>query len=113
MLQSLPKLAFPGGALIGCSPGFMNVPKVKGTHNAMKTGMLAAESAFEALSKSSPDDKGILSTSFCGIDYDFATQDISHILYTATFLQQPYCCMMGINHSKNVAINHSNHFEIT
>lgn len=36
----------------------MNVPKVKGTHNAMKTGMLAAESAFECLSKCSPDDKG-------------------------------------------------------
>ncbi len=52
-LQSIPKLAFPGGALIGCSPGFMNVPKVKGTHNAMKTGMLAAESAFEALTKDS------------------------------------------------------------
>lgn len=51
-IQSIPKLAFPGGALIGCSPGFMNVPKVKGTHNAMKTGMLAAESAFEALTKS-------------------------------------------------------------
>ena len=51
-LQSIPKIAFPGGALIGCSPGFMNVPKVKGTHNAMKTGMLAAESAFETLSKS-------------------------------------------------------------
>ena len=50
--QSIPKLAFPGGALIGCSPGFMNVPKVKGTHNAMKTGMLAAESAFEELTKS-------------------------------------------------------------
>ena len=51
-IQSIPKLVFPGGALIGCSPGFMNVPKVKGTHNAMKTGMLAAESAFEALTKS-------------------------------------------------------------
>ncbi len=37
---------------MGCSPGFMNVPKVKGTHNAMKTGMLAAESAFEALTNS-------------------------------------------------------------
>ena len=36
---------------MGCSPGFMNVPKIKGTHNAMKSGMLAAESAFEALSK--------------------------------------------------------------
>ncbi|XP_046852377.1 electron transfer flavoprotein-ubiquinone oxidoreductase, mitochondrial-like [Xenia sp. Carnegie-2017] len=48
-LQSIPELAFPGGALIGCSPGFMNVPKVKGTHNAMKSGIVAAECAFEAL----------------------------------------------------------------
>lgn len=50
-IQSLPKLHFPGGALIGCSAGFVNVPKIKGTHNAMKTGMLAAESAFESLTK--------------------------------------------------------------
>lgn len=50
-IQSIPKLAFPGGALIGCSPGFMNVPKIKGTHTAMKSGMLAAECAFEALSR--------------------------------------------------------------
>ncbi len=48
-LQSVPKLAFPGGALIGCSAGFVNVPRIKGTHNAMKTGMLAAEAAFEAI----------------------------------------------------------------
>jgi electron-transferring-flavoprotein dehydrogenase len=48
-LQSVPKLAFPGGALIGCAAGFMNVPRIKGTHNAMKTGMLAAEAAFAAL----------------------------------------------------------------
>ncbi len=47
--QSVPKLSFPGGALIGCSAGFVNVPRIKGTHNAMKTGMLAAETAFEAL----------------------------------------------------------------
>uniref|UniRef100_A0A667ZYM7 Electron transfer flavoprotein-ubiquinone oxidoreductase n=1 Tax=Myripristis murdjan TaxID=586833 RepID=A0A667ZYM7_9TELE len=45
-IQSIPKLTFPGGMLIGCSPGFMNVPKIKGTHTAMKSGMLAAESAF-------------------------------------------------------------------
>ena len=45
----MPKLAFPGGALVGCSPGFMNVPKIKGSHNAMKSGMIAAEAAFEAL----------------------------------------------------------------
>ncbi|MDE2182978.1 MAG: electron transfer flavoprotein-ubiquinone oxidoreductase [Alphaproteobacteria bacterium] len=48
-LQSVPKLAFPGGALIGCAAGFMNVPRIKGTHNAMKSGMLAAESVFAAL----------------------------------------------------------------
>lgn len=45
-LQSIPKLTFPGGLLIGCSPGFMNVPKIKGTHTAMKSGMLAAEAIF-------------------------------------------------------------------
>jgi electron-transferring-flavoprotein dehydrogenase len=48
-LQSVPKLVFPGGALIGCGAGFMNVPRIKGSHNAMKTGMLAAEAAFAAL----------------------------------------------------------------
>jgi len=44
--QSLPKLTFPGGCLIGCSAGFMNVPKIKGTHTAMKSAMLAAEAVF-------------------------------------------------------------------
>jgi electron-transferring-flavoprotein dehydrogenase len=48
-LQSLPKLAFPGGALIGCSAGVVNVPRIKGSHNAMKTGMLAAEAAVAAV----------------------------------------------------------------
>ncbi len=48
-LQSIPKLTVPGGALIGCSAGFVNVPRIKGTHNAMKSGMLAAEAAFEAI----------------------------------------------------------------
>ncbi len=47
--QSVPKLAFPGGCLIGCTAGFLNVPKIKGSHTAMKTGMLAAEAAFAAL----------------------------------------------------------------
>ncbi len=47
--QSVPKLTFPGGALIGCSAGFVNVPRIKGSHNAMKTGMLAAEAVFNAL----------------------------------------------------------------
>jgi electron-transferring-flavoprotein dehydrogenase len=47
--QSVPKLAFPGGALIGCAAGFMNVPRIKGSHNAVLSGMLAAEQVAEAL----------------------------------------------------------------
>lgn len=47
--QSIPKLTFPGGALIGCSAGFVNVPRIKGSHTAMKSGMLAAEAAFAAV----------------------------------------------------------------
>ena len=48
-IQSLPKLFFPGGALIGDAAGFLNVPKIKGTHTAMKSGMIAAEAVFSAL----------------------------------------------------------------
>ena len=47
--QAIPRLAFPGGALIGCAAGFLNVPRIKGSHTAMKSGMLAAEAAFEAI----------------------------------------------------------------
>ena len=47
--QAIPQLAFRGGALIGCSAGFVNVPRIKGSHTAMKSGMLAAEAAFEAI----------------------------------------------------------------
>ncbi len=47
--QSIPKLVFPGGALIGCTAGFLNVPRIKGSHTAMKSGMLAAEAAFAAV----------------------------------------------------------------
>lgn len=49
--QSVPKLTFPGGALIGCSAGFVNVPRIKGSHNAMKTGMMAAEAAVAAIAE--------------------------------------------------------------
>jgi electron-transferring-flavoprotein dehydrogenase len=47
--QAIPELAFPGGALIGCAAGFMNVPRIKGSHNAMLSGMMAAEAAFDAV----------------------------------------------------------------
>ncbi|MGD1956672.1 MAG: electron transfer flavoprotein-ubiquinone oxidoreductase [Sphingomonadales bacterium] len=59
-LQSIPKLVFPGGALIGCAAGFVNVPRIKGSHKAMKSGMLAAEAAFEKL-KSGANDNAELS----------------------------------------------------
>ena len=47
--QSIPKLTFPGGALVGCSAGFVNVIKVKGTHTAIKSGMLAGEAVYDKL----------------------------------------------------------------
>ncbi len=48
-INALPKLTFPGGCLIGCDAGFLNASRIKGSHAAMKSGMLAAEAAFEAL----------------------------------------------------------------
>lgn len=53
-LQALPKLCFPGGILIGDSAGFINVPKVKGVHNAIKSGMLGATAIISAIEKNSP-----------------------------------------------------------
>ncbi|NND54647.1 MAG: electron transfer flavoprotein-ubiquinone oxidoreductase [Gammaproteobacteria bacterium] len=55
-LQSLPELVFPGGLMAGCEAGFLNGAKIKGSHTAMKTGMLAAESVFAALQSAAPDD---------------------------------------------------------
>jgi len=58
--QSLPRLIFPGGALIGCSAGMVNLPRIKGSHNAMKSGMLAAEAAFNAITDTSPEKAKLL-----------------------------------------------------
>ena len=55
--QSVPKLVFPGGALIGCAAGFVNVPRIKGSHNAMLSGMLAAEHAAAALAAGRANDE--------------------------------------------------------
>ncbi|WP_035058911.1 electron transfer flavoprotein-ubiquinone oxidoreductase [Andreprevotia chitinilytica] len=56
-VQSLPKLAFPGGVVLGCAAGMVNVPRIKGSHNAMKSGMLAAEAAFEAIAAGRSNDE--------------------------------------------------------
>jgi len=58
-LQSVPQLHFPGGALIGCSAGFVNIAKIKGTHNAMKSGMVAAEAAFGAVTSESAEERKV------------------------------------------------------
>ena len=55
--QSVPKLSFPGGALIGCAAGFVNVPRIKGVHNAMGTGMLAAEHVASAIAADRANDE--------------------------------------------------------
>jgi electron-transferring-flavoprotein dehydrogenase len=55
--QSVPKLSFPGGALIGCAAGFVNVPRIKGSHNAMLSGMLAAEHVADALAEGRGNDE--------------------------------------------------------
>ncbi|MFQ5547498.1 MAG: electron transfer flavoprotein-ubiquinone oxidoreductase [Woeseia sp.] len=60
-LQSLPRLVFPGGLLVGCDAGFLNTVKIKGAHTAIKTGMLAAESVFSALGEGD-DGYGVLDT---------------------------------------------------
>lgn len=58
--QSVPQLYFPGGVLVGCSAGFVNVPKIKGTHTAMKSGILAAESIFKEIGSLDPVEEGDL-----------------------------------------------------
>ena len=73
--QSVPKLAFPGGALIGCAAGFMNVPRIKGSHNAILSGMLAAEQVGEALKAGRANDE------LAGYDASWRNSDIGRDLW--------------------------------
>lgn len=73
--QSVPKLSFPGGALIGCSAGFVNLPRIKGSHNAMKTGMLAAEAAAAALKA------GRAGDTLCDYDAGYASSWVAKDLH--------------------------------
>ncbi|HEY0842203.1 electron transfer flavoprotein-ubiquinone oxidoreductase [Methylotenera sp.] len=59
-VQAWPEFIFPGGALIGCSAGMVNVPRIKGSHNAMKSGMLAAEAVFNAVTQADKQDSRLL-----------------------------------------------------
>ncbi len=62
--QSIPKVVFPGGLIIGCSAGFLNVPKIKGSHTAMKSGMLAAETIVEHFNAATPLTSGMELSSY-------------------------------------------------
>ncbi len=75
--QSVPKLAFPGGALIGCSAGFVNVPRIKGSHNAMKTGMMAAEAAVAAVKAGREGD--VLSAYETAYENSWVYQDLKRV----------------------------------
>ncbi|MBY0408212.1 MAG: electron transfer flavoprotein-ubiquinone oxidoreductase, partial [Rickettsiales bacterium] len=75
--QSIPKLVFPGGAFIGCSAGFVNVAKIKGSHTAMKSGMLAAESAFAALAQNTP--PAVLSSYPKALDQSWVAAELRHV----------------------------------
>jgi electron-transferring-flavoprotein dehydrogenase len=74
--QSVPKLAFPGGALIGCAAGFINLPRIKGSHNAMLSGMLAAEHAAAALAAGRANDE------LASYDHAWRSSDIGRDLWT-------------------------------
>ncbi len=76
-LQSIPKLTFPGGVLIGCAAGFVNLPRIKGTHNAMKTGMLAADAAFEAIHAGRSGDE--LTKYPTAVDRSFVRTDLKRV----------------------------------
>jgi electron-transferring-flavoprotein dehydrogenase len=72
--QSVPKLTFPGGALIGCSAGFVNVPRIKGSHNAVLSGMMAAEHVAAALAA------GRVGDELVGYENEWRSSDIGHDL---------------------------------
>lgn len=73
--QSVPRIAFPGGALLGCAAGFVNVPRIKGSHNAILSGILAAEHVVQALAQGRANDD------LAGYERDWRQSDIGRDLY--------------------------------
>ncbi|KAI5811625.1 hypothetical protein DFH27DRAFT_597360 [Peziza echinospora] len=76
--QSIPKVAFPGGGLIGCTAGFLNLPKIKGIHTSMRSGMLAAESAYSAILAQPTGDESTVTRTLTLPDYESKLKQ-SHI----------------------------------
>ncbi|KAI8980643.1 FAD/NAD-P-binding domain-containing protein [Trametes punicea] len=103
-LQSIPKLNFPGGALIGCSAGFVNVPKIKGTHNAMKSGMLAAEAAFDVVASqtsesSSEDEPADMSAYETALRNSWVYEDLYEVRNVRPSFNTPLGAIGGILYS--------------
>jgi electron-transferring-flavoprotein dehydrogenase len=90
--QSVPKLAFAGGALIGCSAGFVNVPRIKGTHTAMKSGMLAADAVVEALAAGREHDE--LTAYQTGYDNSWVSKEL-HMVRNVLPLVEKYGNVVG------------------
>lgn len=96
--QSIPKLTMPGGCIIGCSAGLLNVPKVKGSHYAMKSGMLAAESIVDKLFSS--DDKTIEPTSYAErIKESFIFKDLYKVRNIRPSFHTPLGIFGGVTYS--------------
>ncbi|MEE4350321.1 MAG: electron transfer flavoprotein-ubiquinone oxidoreductase [Pacificimonas sp.] len=85
-LQSVPKLAFPGGALIGCSAGFLNVPRIKGTHTAMKSAMMAADAAFAAVGEQRRNDE--LTAYRAAYDTSWVKDELSKVRNTVPLVKR-------------------------
>ena len=85
-IQSLPQLAFPGGVLIGCAAGFVNVPRIKGIHNALKSGMLAAEAAHAALGENRSND--VLASYPAALCASWIWQDLDAVRNTKPMLSR-------------------------
>ncbi|EDW74727.1 uncharacterized protein Dwil_GK15743 [Drosophila willistoni] len=96
--QSLPKkLSFPGGCLVGCSAGFLNVPRIKGSHYAMKSGMLAAESALEAINGDTQATAGVEPTTYADkIKDSFVWKDLYKVRNVHPSFHNPFGLFGGL-----------------
>ncbi|KAJ2924804.1 hypothetical protein H1R20_g12282, partial [Candolleomyces eurysporus] len=94
--QSLPKLAFPGGALLGCSAGVVNIAKIKGTHNAMKTGMLAAEAAWDAVHNQASEGEEAAPADMSSYDAAFHRSWVRDDLYEVRNLRPSFGTKLGV-----------------
>ncbi|KAG1872526.1 hypothetical protein C8R48DRAFT_629239 [Suillus tomentosus] len=98
-LQSVPQLYFPGGALVGCSAGFVNIAKIKGTHNAMKSGMLAAEAAAAALSQESSSGPADMSQYETALKNSWVWSDLNEVRNLRESFHTPLGIWGGIMYS--------------